>query len=467
MLAKGEDIALAIRMVTAFDEVWLFESLLAGSSIDKKGYLVPGIVLKNAGDKAEILGLVALSNAPKSAQLPEYLDKSKVKYWKSQSDLLDLFGTYVCPKASNIKSEGDLYLYDLDELSDGAAEALSRHEGKLHLRNLASLTYSTGYMALAEALSRHKGELDLYGLTSLSDYIAEALSRYKGELGLGNLKSLSDAAAESLSRHKGLLGLRGLTSLSDAAAEVLSKHEGDLDLNGLKSLWVNDSLGHIALAKKVVSQKGDVNLSYLTSLSDGAAEVLSRYKGELNLWNLKSLSDAAAEALSRHNGSLYLRGLTSLSDAAAEALSKHEEDLDLGGLSSFWANDSSGHIALAKKVASQKGYLNLSGLTSLSDAAAEALSKRKGDLNLSNLKKLGDAAAKSLSRYKGDLRLNGLTSLSDAAAESLSKHEGKLDLEGLKSLSDAAAKSLAKKFGGMRNLSVPYEIKKQIQKHRK
>jgi len=37
-------------------------------------------------------------------------------------------------------------------------------------------------------------------------------------------------------RHSKSLLLNGLTSLSDTAAESLSKHEGDLHLNGLTSL---------------------------------------------------------------------------------------------------------------------------------------------------------------------------------------------------------------------------------------
>jgi hypothetical protein len=60
-----------------------------------------------------------------------------------------------------------------------------------------------------------------------------------------------------------------------------------------------------------------------------------------------------------------------------------------------------------------------------------------------------------------------LKSLSDATAEALSKHKGALSLYSLKRLSDEANKALAKKSGGMRNLYVPDQIKKQIQKYRK
>ena len=79
--------------------------------------------------------------------------------------------------------------------------------------------------AAAEILSKHHGELVL-DLTELSDAAAESLSRHEGHLYLGGVTTLVDAAAESLSKHEGsYLDLRGLTSLSDAAAKSLSKHQ--------------------------------------------------------------------------------------------------------------------------------------------------------------------------------------------------------------------------------------------------
>ena len=68
----------------------------------------------------------------------------------------------------------------------------------------------------------------------------------------------------------------------------------------------------------------------MTSLSDAAAEALSKHHGELSLSGLTSLSDAAAEALGRHKGGwLRLHCLETLSDAAALSLSKHEGVLEL------------------------------------------------------------------------------------------------------------------------------------------
>ena len=86
----------------------------------------------------------------------------------------------------------------------------------------------------AEILSKHnEGWLYLAGLTELSDAAAESLSKTKLELVLTGLTTISDAAAESLSRHKGgelslgpepnsgpgKGGRQGITELSDAAAE--------------------------------------------------------------------------------------------------------------------------------------------------------------------------------------------------------------------------------------------------------
>lgn len=166
------------------------------------------------------------------------------------------------------------------------------------------------------------------------------------------------------------LDLEGLKSLSDGAAKALSKYKGKLNLGCLESL--PDSPGHIALVRKLVNLNEILDLQYLTSLSDAAAEVLSNHEGELYLRGLKSLSDIAAEALSNHQGGLLcLDGLTSLSDAAAEAFGKHVGVLLLDGLKSL-------SDAAVEALRYHEGALVLDDLISLSDAAYEALSEREG-----------------------------------------------------------------------------------------
>jgi len=102
-----------------------------------------------------------------------------------------------------------------------------------------------------------------------------------------------------------------------------------------------------------------------------------------------------------------LNGLTSLSDAAAESLSKLEYPYD------------DGHPPRPGNP--PRGHLSLNGLTSLSGAAAKSLSKHRGALQLNGLTELSDAAAKSLSTLRGRLRLN-LDALPESAAKILRQH---------------------------------------------
>jgi len=320
-LAKSEDVGLAIRMVEDFDDVWLFESLLAGTTIDKDGYLISGKPLKMFKEHGEFFGVLALVNAPKNTNLHASMNKNKLRYFKINDPvlkMLDLYGKHITKKCPNLRGTGNRNFDELEILS----------------------------VASAEVLNNHDGGLSLNGLNTLSDAAAEILSKHKGDLALWNLTSPSDTALEAFSKHQGKLDLGGLTSLSDAAAELLSKHKGDLSLGGLTSL--NDSSGHIALARKLASQKGDLWLNDLKSLSDGAAKALSKHKGQLLLDGLESLSAAAgnialAKKLAVQKAKfLSFSGLKSLSNGAAKALSKYKGQI--------WRLDSS----LKRKVAKFK-----------------------------------------------------------------------------------------------------------------
>ncbi len=124
----------------------------------------------------------------------------------------------------------------------------------------------------------------------------------------------------------------------------------------------------------------------------------------------------------------FTEDLISLTEGEALTLVRHDGELGFRSLESL--SDSPGHMALAEKLAKQKGYLALYGLKSLSDAAAEALAQHEGTLNLDGLTSLSDAAVAALAKHEGYLSLCRLTSLSDAAAEALVKHEGELAIEG-------------------------------------
>jgi len=210
-------------------------------------------------------------------------------------------------------------------------------------------------------------------------------------------------------------------------------------------------------AKALPQHKEALYLSDLTTLSDAAAAVLAKHKGQIAVQRLVSLSGspghlALAETLAKYKGSRYLNlsGLITLCDPAAEALAKHKGTLDIGGLATL-------SDAAAKAFAKHNGNLDLGGLTTVSDAAAKALSQHKGDLDLSGLATLSDAAAKALSKHRGEVSLERLNTLSEspgylALADALAKHKGPLYLDGLTTLSDAAAKALAKHKGPLLNL---------------
>ncbi|MDB4055774.1 hypothetical protein N9496_07295 [Akkermansiaceae bacterium] len=230
------------------------------------------------------------------------------------------------------------------------------------------------------------------GISKIFDWLEqEALEDLK------RARTLDLAKAEQFLEDDESIDLGELTSITDEAAEVLSRHQGGgLHLYGLTALsnTAAESFSKIKGADRLF-------LSGLASISDAAAQALSRYQGWLCLGSFTELSDAAAESLSKHKGGLRLNGLTTLTDATAESLSRHEGDI------------------------------SLNGLTTLTDAAAKSLSRHEGELNLDGLTTLTDASAESLSKHKGNLTLNGLTSLTNASAEALSKHDGALDLGGL------------------------------------
>ena len=268
------------------------------------------------------------------------------------------------------KSKENLNLTGLNELSDKAAQSLSKHRGgQLRLDSLDDM--SDG---LINILTKHKGgDLQLNGLKQISVEKAKILSLHKGELGLSGLKLLSDSAAECLSSHKlstfnrrNTLDLSGLVEISDLGLRYLSKFQGWLYLDGLKllsssaaeSLSYHESLlslGSVAevsdsaaehLSKRPAKGEHSGLIINVGKISDNGLANLSKYQGDLVFGDrLKEISDTAAECLSLHKGRgrrlLSFAGLTSLSETAAQSLTKHN-----GKLSFFMCEK----LKLSKKV---------------------------------------------------------------------------------------------------------------------
>ena len=148
---------------------------------------------------------------------------------------------------------------------------------------------------IAEQFIEDEDSVDLDEFTEIDDDAAEILVNFWEEEDFNE-----DCSWEGVNPGY----LNGLTKLSDSAAQSLSRIY--LDLMGLTAL--GDSPGHLALAERLVDGE-DVWLESLTTISDAAAEILSKASESLSLSGLKTLSDAAAESLSKCKGEyVYLGG---------------------------------------------------------------------------------------------------------------------------------------------------------------
>jgi hypothetical protein len=159
-------------------------------------------------------------------------------------------------------------------------------------------------------------------------------------------------------------------------------------------------------------------------LSDASAEALSLYQGDvLELDGLTSLSDPAAQSLSRYEGFLSLDGITTLTDVAAGALAQRRGGLSLDGLTTL--SDTPGHLALARKLATQdRSSRNcFKSLSSISEAVAEILVDLQDILILDSLH-LTELGATILSKHSHGLRLGHSPSITEGVARALAKCEG-------------------------------------------
>ena len=233
-LVNDGNLRLVSQMIAGSKDAWLFEALLAGSTIND-GKWVLGVGLERFDGDAEMVGLLAWAYAPEGAEMDDsFEDKTQrieleIEFTEENLEpIAACLKEYITPRfpSLNITSKEWLHLSGLTTLSDAAAESLSKNKGSLHLHSLTTLSD-----AAAESLSKHEGYLVLDCLTTLTDAAAESLSKNEGDLNLDGLTTLSDAAAESLSKHEGDLNLGGLTTLSDAAAESLSKYKGSIYLS--------------------------------------------------------------------------------------------------------------------------------------------------------------------------------------------------------------------------------------------
>ena len=468
-MVRDGNLKQAAEILVDCKDVRLFEALLAGSSIDKKGCLVPGKGLARLGKHTQAVGLLAWAHTPMASDLDATFIKSSVLQIELTLATLEVLAEHVYPYLPILRSEGTLYFDALKKLSDAEAEALSKHDGILYLDGLKKLSDTA-----AEWLGKHKGGLSLNGLVELSPAATGSLSKH------GEYLSLSTELKAQVAKFKSDASvpeaITGVVKVSVAISEDVAGTSGSDDV-AIK----NDAVEAVAVfetAEANEAKNTSENADDKTSMEKAAptpapsAEELEAKLDRLAEMIKGGYLELVAQLISVSTDARLFEALlkgSSIDEEGAlklgEGLQRFAEDAQPVGFlvwayapagaeidSSFedknrplkwevqftvenlepivaWRAKHFPHFPQLEIVTVQVD-LSLSGLTELSDAAAESLSKHQGELWLNGLTELSDAAAESLSKHEGTLGLNGLRELSDAAAESLSKHEGKLWLEG-------------------------------------
>jgi len=254
---------------------------------------------------------------------------------------------------------------------------------------------------------------------------AEQFLNNSDSLVLSGFTQIEKSAAQALAIYDGPINLSGLANLSKACAKALALHKGDLDLSGLMRLTTS-------VAQELGQHKGPLRLSGIKRLTNSAAHFLAEHKPRSIVPRPKYVLTSTLEQILYTESLLDLSGLTSLSDKAAQKLARHQGGLKLSGLTKF--PNSKGHLALATKLSQDNSELDLSNLKNLNKGIARILAAHKQNLLLSKLKTLNVQTANALAFHKGYICLSSIARLSSATALALSKHNGHLNLSGLSKL---------------------------------
>jgi hypothetical protein len=250
----------------------------------------------------------------------------------------------------------EIQLDSVKTISPEVAECLSKLKDNVSLKGIVDFPDANGGELLAKKLAKmigafysisfpnlkkinleilnlllkNNGGVEL-GIEELTPEIATALSTYKGnkksgrnKISLCRVSSLQENALDELLKFKGDLHLDNITELSESVAGKLSKFNGGISLSGLYKI---DS----KIAGFLGSHPGDFLSIGLSELKDPlVAQELAKYKGCLDLPEIQSISDEAAEALSKFKGKMF-KSMSpfEISKVGAKSLSMIEDKLSL------------------------------------------------------------------------------------------------------------------------------------------
>jgi uncharacterized protein (TIGR03067 family) len=194
---------------------------------------------------------------------------------------------------------------------------------------------------------------------------------------------------------------------------------------------------NVDIAERLIGREEHLTFSKLTSLDPRSAAVLAKHRANLSFPALQQITpEVALELASKEQLWLNLSGLTELSEDVAVELGKVRA-LSLDGLRTVTPE-------VAAALVRNNGTLRL-GLTSLTPKVAEALGQHRGWLTLHGIRSLDGESAKALARHKHWLSLDGLDALTPEVAESLGEFNGtNLELKYVKSIDQEMATNLSR-----------------------
>jgi hypothetical protein len=410
-LTEAGNIQLTADMISGFDAPWVFEALLAGSSVNENGVFTPGKPLKRFKKQASTLGLLALAYVSEKAQIDPSLKRERVRQIKITENNIDIFTAHFEPFFPNLDRTQEPDLSGLDHLSLDGAKAL--------VGCLSPISFPSTIPRLIPELARelipYSGpEID-FGTTEIDTEVAAILSKSKAvsiatktncipailELSTfpGNLKlretlSLSPEEAKVLAKHKGLLDFILLypeDSEIDHFLKVIkcfSKHQGGILTVDVPNGVNSDSLvdpDNFKIHPEIAAALGRCpftlsfpDFQFCEEFGDSEEFILLAQKlvehEDLEFF-LKKLPFAIAEILRKCQGSLSIDVVDWTPESLIEIL-QHEGPTIVGGLKEI-------PVECFSKIALRSSLHSLSlRVDVISDEAAEALSQFAGDLVL-------------------------------------------------------------------------------------
>jgi len=378
MLVEEDNLRLVAGMIAGFGDAWLYEALLAGSSVAPNGELKPGKMLKRFKERADLILVLALAAMPNGLSLDPSLHHDGAMIIEINADTVDIVAE-LASRLPNLKARWaerwDFRDTGLKELRlETAAFLAARIQGGL------ALSVSKIGPEEAAALAKISGELELDGLQSLPEAVAARLAAHAGDLAFPSLTSISQRAAAALEKHSGrlTLGADDEFVVDATVARHLSRHAGPISLPATKRLDAQtasmlaaqnhgvelpaiqafpDGPGSIKLCERIAAGPWPRVVFYdLNALSPECASALATFPADLTIY-AEAWSDEALVALARHQGKLEIK-TPCISDAAGRALAQR-------GTATC--------LTIAERYLSPKRTL-------ISDEAANALSSYQGQL---------------------------------------------------------------------------------------